>query len=64
MSYVNYMSYVNRMSYVSFFNYLIKYFMSHIKSLEIAWNQSKNCLNCFKYNSFVLKKFQWFFVNI
>ena len=36
MSYVNYMSYVNRMSYVSFFNYLIKYFMSHIKSLEIA----------------------------
>ena len=29
--------------------------MNHLKSLEIAWNYSKNYLNCFKYNIFVFK---------
>ena len=35
MSFVNYMSYVNYMSNVSY--------MNHLKSIEIAWNYSKNC---------------------
>ena len=31
--------------------------MNHLKSLEVAWNDSKNQLNCFKYNILVLQKF-------
>ena len=31
--------------------------MNYLKSLEIAWNHSKNYLSCFKYNIFVLKNF-------
>ena len=68
VSYVSYISYVNYMNYVSYRGYmkyelcnLYKYFMNHLKVLEITWNH----LNCFKYNVFVLKVFDnILFVNI
>ena len=31
--------------------------MNHLKSLEIAWNHSKNHFNCLRYNIFVFKNF-------
>ena len=61
MSYVKCMSYVSYMSYVNYMNLLHLMLMNPLKSIEIAWNNSKNYLNYFKHNIFVFKNFKKFF---
>ena len=64
ISYISYKDYMSCISYVSDMSYVVRlyelcklyeYYMNHSKSLEIAWNHSKNHLNCFEY-IFVFKK--------